>query len=142
MAIQSDPLSRNIDLIRNLSDSILSGSEVFAAWQFDSLQALVTRSSQQLRTAWADAGAAQEPAKWSETLQNGMRNAIKLNRDYLIASTDYQMETMRLLQDMSTEMQQLITEAMNEQLVNIDVIGARVKRNGKATTLSSQKLAA
>jgi hypothetical protein len=142
MAIQSDPLSRNIDLIRNLSDSILSGSEVFAAWQFDSMQALVTRSSQQLRTAWADAGAAQEPAKWSETLQNGMRNAIKLNRDYLIASTDYQMETMRLLQDMSSEMQQLITEAMNEQLVNIDVIGARVKRNGKATTLSSQKLAA
>ena len=142
MAIQSDPLSRNVDLFRNLSTSFLSGSEVFSSWQFDSIQALITRHSQQLRAIWSDARAAQEPAQWSEALQSGMRNAIKMNRDCLIASTDYQMETLRLLQDMSSEMQQVMTDAMNEQLVNIDLLGSRAKRNGKATALASQKLAA
>lgn len=142
MTIQSDSLTRNIDLFRNLGTSFLSASETFAAWQFDSMQALITRNGQQLRAIWSNAGSAQEPAKWPDTVQNGLRNAVKMNRDYLIAATDYQMETMRLFQDISAEMQQVITEAMNEQLVNIDVVASRVKRNGKATTLSSQKLAA
>lgn len=142
MAIQSDPISRNFDLFRELNTSLLSSSEAFASWQFDSMQALVTRNSQQLRAIWSDASNAQEPAQWSETLQNSLRNAININRDYLIAATDYQMETMRLLQDMGAEMQQLISETMNEQLASIDMIGARTKRSGKATALSSQKLAA
>lgn len=141
MAIQSDSISRNMDLFRELNTSLLSSSEAFASWQFDSLQALITRNGQQLRAIWSDAGSAQEPAKWSETVQSGMRNAININRDYLIAATDYQMETLRLLQEMGAEMQQLITEAMNEQLANIDVLGTRAKRSGKATALS-QKLAA
>lgn len=141
MDFQSDALSSNFDLFRNLSTSFLSSSEVFSSWQFDSIQALLTRNSQQLRTIWSDAGALQEPAKWPDAVQSGMRNAIKINRDYLIASTDYQMESMRLLQEMGTEMQQLITAAMNEQLVNIDVVASRAKRNGKAA-LSAQKLAA
>lgn len=140
MAIQSDPLSRNVDLVRNLSTSFLSGSGEFASWQFDSIQAAITRGSQLLRASWADACAAQEPANWSDAVQNGMRNAIKMKRDYLIAATDYQMETMRLLQEMGAEMQQAFTEALNEQLVNIDVLGAREKR--KTNALASQKLAA
>ena len=140
MATQSDFLARNFELTRNLSGSFLAGFEDFASWQFDTIQASITRSSQQLRSIWSDLGAAQEPANWSEMVQSGMRNAIKMNRDYLIATTDYQMETLRLIQEMSAEMQQAITEAMNEQLVTIDIVGSRGKR--KATALASQKLAA
>lgn len=140
MATQSDYFARNLALTRNLSGSFLAGFEDFASWQFDSIQASITRGSQQLRGIWSDLGAAQEPANWSETVQSGMRNAIKMNRDYLIATTDYQMETLRLIQEMSAEMQQAITEALNEQLVSIDLVGSREKR--KSTALSSQKLAA
>lgn len=140
MSIQFDPFSRSIDLFRNLSSCLLSGSETYSSWQIDSMQAAITRGSQQLRTAWSDIGAAQEPEKWSDAMQSGLRNAIKMNRDYLIATTDYQMETMRLLQEMGAEIQQLVTEALNEQLVTIDVVGAREKRRNGA--LASQKLAA
>lgn len=140
MTIQSDPFFRNIDLFRNLGTTVLSGTKVFATWQLESIQASITRSGQQLRAAWADAGSMQEPAKWPDTVQSQMRNAIKMNRDYLTAMTDYQMESMRLLHDMGSEIQQLVTSAMNEQLVNIDVLASREKR--KATAVSAQPVTA
>lgn len=142
MNLQFDPLSRNINLFRNLSSTLLSGSEELMSWQIDSAQSFLTRGSQQLKAALADAGSAQEPAHWPETVQSGMRNAIRMTRDCLVATTDYQMEAMRLLHEQGAETQKLITAALNEQLVNIDVVGSREKRSsGKATTLA-QKLAA
>lgn len=141
MNLQFDPLSRNINLFRNLSSTLLSGSEELMSWQIDSAQSFLTRGSQQLKAALADAGSAQEPAHWPETVQSGMRNAIRMTRDCLVATTDYQMEAMRLLQEQGAETQKLITAALNEQLVNIDVVGSREKRSGKATAFA-QKLAA
>lgn len=140
MAIQSDPFSRNLDLFRSLTNSFLSGSETYCSWQLDSTQAAITRGSQQLRGIWSELSAAQAPENWSEALHNAMRNAIKMNRDLLITSTDYQMESMRLLQEIGAELQQVVTEAVNEQLVNIDILGARQKRTNGA--LASTKLAA
>lgn len=140
MTIQPDPFSRTIDLFRNLGTTVLSRSKVFATWQLENIEASITRSGQQLRAAWADAGSVQEPEKWPDTVQSRMRNAIKMNRDYLTAMTDYQMESMRLLHDMGSEIQQLVTSAMNEQLVNIDVLASREKR--KATAVSAQPVTA
>jgi len=142
MILQTDPFSRTFELFRDLGTSLLSGSEEMASWQFDSLQESMTRNTQQLRTAMSEASAAQEPAQWPETIQHGMRNTIKMSRDYLIATTDYQMMSLRLLQNLGTEVQQIITEAMNEQLVMIDVAASREKFNGKAATLAQQKIAA
>lgn len=142
MMFQSDPFSRSVEFFRDLGTSLLSGSEVFASWQFDSLQESVTRNTRQLRSAVTGASTAQEPAQWPETIQNGMRNAIKMSRDYLIAATDYQMESLRLLQGLGTDMQQIVTEAMNEQLVTIDMVASREKRNGKGAVLAAQKIAA
>ncbi|MDP2880569.1 MAG: hypothetical protein Q8N89_03195 [Azonexus sp.] len=136
MILNTDPFSRASELFRDLSTSLLSGSESMASWQFDHLQEAMERNTQQLRSTMSEACTAQEPAQWPETIQHGMRNAVKTSRDYLIATTDYQMESLRMLQNLSTEMQQIITEAMNEQLVNIDVLASREKRNGKAAMLA------
>jgi protein involved in ribonucleotide reduction len=142
MKLQSDSFSRSIQLFRELGTSLLSGSEVFASWQFDSLQESMTRNTQQLRTAITEAGTVQEPLQLPETVQTGLRNAIKVSRDYLIATTDYQMESLRMLQSLRSEMQQIITDAMNEQLVNLDVATSREKRKGKGTALAAQEIAA
>lgn len=141
MAIQSDALSRNLDFFRDLGTTFLSSTKDIAAWQLESMHASITRSGQQLRAVWSDTCSVQEPTKWPDTVQSGIRNAIKINRDSLIATTDYQMETMRLLQDMGNEMRQILTQAMNEQLVNIDVAASREKRK-PASHLTQQSAAA
>lgn len=142
MMIQSDSFSRNLELFRDLSTSMLSGSEAYAAWQFDSLLESVARGIQQLRTPLAEVSSVQEASQWPETIQNSMRFAIKVSRDNLIAASDYQMESLRLLQGLGNEIRQRMTDAMNEQLVAIDVVASREKRQGKGHSLAAQKIPA
>lgn len=141
MNLQSDPLSRNINLFRNLGKALLSGSGEFMSWQIDSTQAFITRSSQELRTVWSDMGSAPESAQWPEMLQNGMHKAIKLNRDYLAASTDHQRESMRLLQEQLGEVQEILVESFSEQIAASGLAISDEKKNNKPIT-QSKKLAA
>lgn len=141
MNLQSNLLFRNINLFHNLGNALLSGSGEFMSWQIDSTQAFITRSSQQLRTVWSDMSAAQAPAQWPEMLQNGMHKAIKLNHDYVVASTDYQMESMRLLQEQLGEVQEILVESFSEQIAAGDVAIADEKQSTKPIT-QPKKLAA
>lgn len=120
MTPQFAPFTSNINLFRNLSSALLTGSAEFLSWQIDSTQAFITRSSQQLKAALSDLGSVQEPEQWPETMQNGLLKALKLSQDFLLASTEYQMESLRLLQAQSTETQKAIAEALNEQFAMVD----------------------
>lgn len=122
MNLQFDPLSRNAELLRSLSATVLSGSEELISWQFDSTQAFITRSSQQIKANLSDIAATQEPATWQEGLQNLVLDTLKMSRDSLLAGTDYQMESLRLLQKHAAEVQEALVAALNEQLDNFDEV--------------------
>lgn len=133
MSLQTDPLSRTNELFRDLGTSLLSGTKAVACWQIDSLQESMTRNSQQLRAVMSESCAANKPA---DTIQHGIRNAIKMSRDYLIATTDYQMENARLLQNLGSDIQQIITDALNEQLLNLDVVATPEQQNSRVATVT------
>ncbi|MBS1158505.1 MAG: hypothetical protein H6R15_924 [Proteobacteria bacterium] len=115
MTTQFDPISSNINFFRNLSRSLLDSSEEFLSWQIDSAQAFITRNSKQLKSALAEASDLSEPEQWPATMQNTLLNAFKLSQDYLLASTEYQLESMRQLQEQSVETQKTIAAALTEQ---------------------------
>lgn len=116
MNLKSDFLSRSIELLRSQNTSLLSGSEELLSWQIDSSQAFITRSSQQLRTILSDIAKALEPATCQEGLQNLLLDTLKMSHDTLLASTDYQMESTRLLQKQANEAQETLAALMNGQL--------------------------
>ena len=139
---QFDRFSHSIDFFRNLGAVTLSGSQKLIAWQLDSAQALIALGSRQLRTVLSDAGATQEPEQWSAAVPAGLRNAIQMTRDCLLAASDYQMDGLRLLQKQAVEARQLLSESLSEQSPIIKLVRVGDKRNGKTTSIYSQKHAA
>ena len=119
MNLQFDPFSSNISLLRSLGSTLLAGSEELISWQIDSTQAFVTRSSQQLKATLSGIAAAQEAENLQDGLQSLVHDTLKMTRDTLAASTDYQMETMRLLQKHGGESQKVMAEALDEQFTKI-----------------------
>lgn len=136
---QFDQFSHSIDFFRNLGAVTLSGSQELIAWQLDSAQALIALGSQQLRTVLSDASAAQEPEQWSAAVPTGLRNAIQMTRDCLLAASDYQMNGLHLLQKQAAEAHQLLSESFSEQLPKIKLIRADDKKSGKRTSIYFQQ---
>lgn len=112
------------------------------SWQLDSAQALIALGSQQLRTVLSDASAAQEPEQWSETVPAGLRNAIQMTRDCLLAASDYQMDGLRLLQKQAAEARQLVSDSLSEQSTRFKLIRAGDKKSGKTASAYFQQHAA
>lgn len=139
---QFDQFSHSIDFFRNLGVVTLSGSQELIAWQFDSAQALIALGSQQLRTVLSDARATQEREQWSEAVPTGLRNAIQMTRDCLLAVSDYQMDGLRLLQKQAAEARQLLSDSLSEQSPNIKLLRAGDKKSGKTTSVYFQQRAA
>jgi len=139
---QFDRFSHSIDFFRNLGAVTLSGSQKLIAWQLDSAQALIALGSRQLRTVLSDAGAAREPEQWSEAVPTGLRNAIQMTRDCLLAAADYQMDGLRLLQKQAAEARQLLSESLSEQSPIIKLVRVGDKKSGKTTSVHFQQHAA
>lgn len=137
MNLQFDPLSRNSELLRSLSATTLAGSEELVSWQIDSIQAFIIRSSQQFKAGLSDIAAVYEPATWQEGLQNLMLDTLKMSRDTLLAGTDYQMESMRLLQKRAAEVQEALVAALNEQPGNFDEVIASDKNKDAKRRLAA-----
>lgn len=138
---QFDFFSRSVDLFRNLSTALLTGSEEIGSLQLDSAQASITRGSKQLRAACSALGAMQQPVQSSEAVQMGIHNAITMTRDNVLAASDYQMEALRLLQQQGTELQKVIADSLNEQLAIADSAGSSEKRSASVTNLVRKRAA-
>lgn len=71
----------------------------------------------------------QTPNLSSDAVQSGMRNAITMTRDNLLAASDYQLETLRLLQRQGNELQKVIADLLDEhQSGSLEERTARVGR--------------
>ena len=139
---QFEQFSHSIDFFRNLGAVTLSGSQELIAWQLDSAQALIALGSRQLRTVLSDAGATQEPEQWSAAVPAGLRNAIDMARDCVLAASDYQMEGLHLLQKQAAEARQLLSESLSEQSPIIKLVRVGDKKSGKTTSVHFQQHAA
>jgi len=114
------PLASNGDIMRNLGYTILSGSKDLISCQIDSTDAFVTRSSQLLKATLSGLAIAQEPERLPEAIQSIMQNTLEMTRDTLVATTDYQIETMRLLQKHGAESQKLFAESLEHQFHKLE----------------------
>lgn len=140
MTQQLDSFFQGIELSRKLGTQALSGFEKIVTLHLDHTQDFVDRASQQLKAACAERSVGQEPAQWSEAFQDGLRSSIEMTRDAMLAATDYQAASLRLLQDQAAQMQKLISASLNEQLAAVKA-AAGEKRVGKSAS-SVHKLAA
>ncbi len=141
MTPQFDPFSRHIDMSRNLFEQTLSGMEQLLALGIDHTQDFVGRSSQQLRSSLTDPAVIVEAAQWPAAMQQGIHVAINLARDTTLAVTDYQIDTLRLLQNQTAEMQKTLATAITEQFAIVDQSIASTPRSAKATA-SARKVSA
>ena len=141
MTPQFDPFSRHIDMSRNLFEQTLSGMEQLLALGIDHTQDFVGRSSQQLRSSLTDPAVIVEAAQWPDAMQQGIHVAINLARDTTLAVTDYQIDTLRLLQNQTAEMQKTLATAITEQFAIVDQSIASTPRSAKATA-SARKVSA
>lgn len=138
---QFDFFSRSVNLFRDLSTALLSSSEEIISLQLDSAQACVTRGSDQLRTACSDLNAMQQPDLSSDAVQSGMCNAIAMARDNVLATSDFQLEALSLMQHQGSKLQKVITDLFNEHLADAKSAGALGARTGKVESLSPKRAA-
>jgi hypothetical protein len=115
--MEFDDYSRSIRLLRDLSSPLLTGSEKLLGLQLDTTQTLVFSGSQQLKTTLAEIAATREAAQWPETMRICLQGALNLTQDFLHATTVYQLESMRLLQEQGAATQQTIANALRDQFV-------------------------
>ena len=138
---QFDFFSRSVNLFRDLSTALLSSSEEIISLQLDSAQACVTRGSDQLRTACSDLNAMQQPNLSSDAVQSGMCNAIAMARDNVLATSDYQLEALSLLQHQGSKLQKVIADLFNEHLADAKSAGTLGVRADKVENLSTKRAA-
>ena len=131
MTQQLDSFFLGIELSRKLGTQALTGFEKIVALNLDHTQEFIGRSSKQLKAAYTERNIGQEPAQWAEAFQDGLRSSIELTRDAMLAATDYQSESLRLLQDMAAELQKLVSTSLNEQLATAKAASGE-KRVGKS----------
>jgi len=131
---QFDFFSRSVELFRGLSDVFLENSEELIALQIDSGKAYVNRGSNQLRLAISEVFATESSA----ALQTGFCKSFELTREAVLANSQYQVETLRLLQLQAAERQQRLQVSFAESWLAMQEIGSVA---GKASTLpaSAQK---
>jgi hypothetical protein len=143
MIQQYDQFSKSIfDLFRNLGAVSLSSSQELITWQINSAEVLFSVGSKQLRTVLSDIGAAKEPDQWPEAVQAGLRNAIEMTRDSVVAVADCQLEGMRLLPKQVDETRRFFAESFSALAPKIDLVRSGDKKSNKTTTLYSQQKAA
>jgi hypothetical protein len=131
MNLQIDQFSRSLDLSKKLLNQTLSGMEELISLRLDRTQELIGRSSQQLKSAMSDPIILDAPAKWSDAMYQGIHSAINLARDTALASTDYQIETLQVLQNQASEVQKVISAAISEQLKSAESTASSGKRGNK-----------
>lgn len=133
---QYNTISRSLDVFRHLNSLAIAGSEEFFTWQLDQAQALVTRRTKQLKASWSEAKAA-DNLQWPEALQSGMRNAMEMAQECVAAATDYQMETLKLMQKQATQAQKVITESLKTANGNGDWTDQGAKQAARGGKLVS-----
>ena len=138
---QFDFFSRSVNLFRDLSTALLSSSEEIISLQLDSAQACVTRGSDQLRTACSDLNAMQQQDLSSDAVQSGMCNAIAMARDNVLATSDYQLEALSLMQHQGSKLQKVIADLFNEHLADAKSAGTLGVRADKVENLSTKRAA-
>lgn len=136
MIPQDNPFARNISLSKSLLEQSLSGMEQLMALGLDHAQEFVGRGSQQLKSALCDPIIVEEPAQWPDALQQSMHVGINLFRDTAQAVTDYQVDSLRLLQNQASEAQKSIAAAIYEQFEIVDQAVASAKRGSKTAALA------
>lgn len=137
---QFDFFSRSVNLFRNMSTAMLSSSEKMISLQLDSAQACVTRGSEQFRAVCSDLNGMKQPKLSSDAVQFGMRNAIAMTRDNVLATSGYQLEALSLLQRQGSELQKIITDLFNEHLAVAGNAGSLDERASKVENLSRSAL--
>ncbi|PKO35687.1 MAG: hypothetical protein CVU34_00180 [Betaproteobacteria bacterium HGW-Betaproteobacteria-7] len=133
MSPQIDPLSRHLDISRNLLEQTLSGMEQLLTLGIDHTQDFVSRSSQQLKGTLSDSLVVTEAAQLPDAMQQGIHVAINLARDTTLAATDYQIDALRLLHNQASEVQKTLAAAITEQFAIVDQNLAGTPRTGTAT---------
>ena len=117
---QIDPLSRHLDISRNLLEQTLSSMEQLLALGIDHTQDFVGRSSQQLKGTLSDSLIITEASQWPDAMQQGIHVTINLMRDTTLAATDYQIDALRLLHNQASEVQKTLAAAITEQFAIVD----------------------
>lgn len=140
MTQQLDSFFLGIELSRKLGTQALTGFEKFVTLHLDHTQEFIGRTSKQLKAVCAERSVGDDPAQWAVAFQDGLRSSIEMTRDAMIAATDYQTESLRLLQDQAAELQKLVSSSLNEQL-GVAKAASGEKRVGKSAPLV-HKLAA
>ncbi|WP_153147814.1 hypothetical protein [Dechloromonas sp. H13] len=139
---QFEQFSQSMSLFRDLGTVTLSGSEEMIFWQLDSAQAFIALGSQQLRMVLSEASAAQDPEHWSEIVPAGMRNALQVARDCVLAASDCQMEGLRIFQRQAAEARQLFTESLGAQSPRVKLVRSADKKGNRTASVHSQRQAA
>lgn len=111
MINQFEPMSRSMDIFRDLSALTIAGTETLIKRQLELAETLVARGSEQMWVAYEKVGSAQTPQEWSQAVQKGVSSAIETARDCVLETAKLEGESLHLMQEQATEMQKLLTNA-------------------------------
>ena len=70
-----------------------------------------------------------------------MCNAIAMARDNVLATSDFQLEALSLMQHQGSKLQKVITDLFNEHLADAKSAGALGARTDKVESLSPKRAA-
>lgn len=130
-----------IGLTRKWSTLALANFEQMASLHINQFEELVDRGSEQLKTAFAEFDSVQEPGQWSDIMLTSVRKASDGARDVILATSNYQIEALRVLQEQASEARKLVAASLNQQFAHIEAVNADNKPDASKTA-AARKLAA
>jgi hypothetical protein len=114
MINQFESMSQSMGMIRSLGALTIIGTEKFIKRQAELTEAMVVRYNQQMKKAYADVGSAQSPQEWSQAVQKGLSNAVEAARECMLATSELQTESLRLMQEQAAEVQKAMLNGLND----------------------------
>jgi hypothetical protein len=136
-----DFMTRSTELFRKVSCAMLAGSEQLVVANLDSVQALVSRSSQQLRAVIADARSIETPKQASAVERAGVCIPLELTREVMLSTAACQVACVHRLQQQAAEAHQLFNDAFDTPMAALQETGSRQKKTYRAFAVSLRQAA-
>lgn len=107
-------VSQSIDLLRRFSTITLAGYEELTARQLDSTDAWINRNCQKLKDGLSQTYPFHPQEEWLKAMQEVLLSSIEAAREDITVASQYQVETGRLIQKQTAELQRLLSDSLSE----------------------------
>jgi len=125
---QFDPFRHIVDSARNLCAVALSSYEELSSLHLEQAEEALSRHGKHWRNAMPVSSDLGAPDAWPAAIKKNLLDSGAVIGEAVASAIDYQKASLRVLQSLATETQQLLAESVSQQVAALD---PNAKQGGK-----------